>query len=142
MSTALLREFTRFGMTGVASLLAYLLFSNLFHLLGASVWYATAFAWVLAALVSYWGHIHFTYRVTAEHGRMSVRFAVMLLIHCLLTIGITFALADLLGLQYWLTTILTVCTTPIVTYPLGKLWVFKERPQKTLHDKSVLSKNS
>ncbi len=119
-------EFIRYGITGILSLLAYLLFSNLLHVFDCPIWLATIIAWIISVLVSYFGHIHFSYKVTAKHKTMSYRFMLMLAFHFLQTAGITYILSETFELPYLTTTIVTVLLTPITTYPIGKYWVFKE----------------
>lgn len=124
-------EFIRFGATGVLSLLIFVAASNLLFWMGVPMWISTVTAWILSSTASYFGHIHFSYKVEADHERMSWKFIVMLGFHFLLTLAITYILTDLVHLEYSITTVITACLTPLATYPMGKFWVFKEAPVKT-----------
>lgn len=118
-------EFFRYGITGVLALVVYVALSNLLYYLNAPVWLATAIAWCLSSATSYLGHIYFTYRVEADHKRMPVRFGIMLGFHLGLTFLITYVCLNVFELAYLPTTIITVCITPLATFPIGKYWVFK-----------------
>ncbi|MEF2230688.1 MAG: GtrA family protein [Pseudodesulfovibrio sp.] len=118
-------EFVRYGITGVLALVVYLVLSNVLYCFSAPIWLATAVAWCLSAATSYLGHIYFTYRVEADHKRMPVRFAIMLGFHLGLTFLITYVCLNVFGLPYLPTTVVTVCITPLATFPIGKYWVFK-----------------
>lgn len=120
-------EFFRYGITGILCLVVYVVLSNALYFFEIPIWIATSIAWCFSAATSYFGHIHFSYKVTADHKRMSTKFAIMLGIHLGLTFLITYICAGALALPYMLTTVITVCLTPLVTFPIGKLWVFKER---------------
>ena len=119
-------EFVRYGITGLTSLGVYLLLSNLLYHFQAPVWIATAIAWVLSAATSYFGHIHFSYKVEADHKRMPLRFCAMLVFHLGLTALITYVCFHVLGIPYLLTTVITVVITPLATFPIGKYWVFQK----------------
>ncbi|WP_419788227.1 GtrA family protein [Pseudodesulfovibrio sp.] len=129
-----LLELFRFGITGITSMVAYIVFSNVLYHLGLTVWPATATAWIIAALVSYFGHIHFSYKIKPEHKGMSIRFALMLAFHLIQTATLTYIFSDLLKLAYYATTTLTAFITPLATYPMGKFWVFKERKKVPSHE--------
>lgn len=126
--TERLIEFFRYGITGIISLLSYLAFSNLLYFVGCTPSLATVVAWIISVLVSYFGHIHFSYKVDAEHKIMAGRFACMLVFQFLLTAGLTYLFLQLVGLTYFMTTVFTVMITPFATFPMGKYWVFKTQP--------------
>jgi len=128
--TQTLFEVIRFGMTGMLSLVSYLMLSNMLYYVGVEKWLATAIAWSIAALVSYFGHIYFSYRVSAEHQTMSYRFALMLVVHFLQTAGLTYLLSDVLMQTYLVTTVVTVCITPLTTFSMGKYWVFRKNEEE------------
>ena len=122
--------FVRYCLSGGASLLVYIGVGNALYYSGLPPALCTLLAWTGAALVAYFGHIHFSFRVQADHRAMSLRFAVLLGINFLLIAGFTYVLFGLLGVGYSVTSVLVSAATPLVTYPIGKYWVFRE-PAKT-----------
>lgn len=124
-------EIFRYGLTGILCLVVYLALSNLLYFFGVPVWLATAIAWCFSAATSYFGHIYFSYQVTADHKRMPVKFAIMLGFHLGLTVLITYVCFDTFELPFMITTVVTVCLTPLATFPIGKFWVFKVRTDST-----------
>ncbi|MDC0335298.1 GtrA family protein [Pseudodesulfovibrio sp.] len=117
----------RYCLTGCASLLTFVGVSNAFYSVGMHPTASTILAWTASALVAYFGHIHFSYRVQADHRRMLFRFMVLLGIDFLRTTGMTYLLYDLFKASYFLTTIIVGITAPLVSYPISKFWVFKEK---------------
>lgn len=118
--------FVRYCLTGGTSLVAYVGMSNVLYYAGLHPAGCTLIAWTAAALVSYFGHIHFSYRVQADHRRMVIRFLILLGLNFVQTVGLTYLL-HLCGVGYSLTTVLVGISAPLASYPIGKLWVFKEK---------------
>ena len=118
--------FVRYCLSGGASLVVYVGISNALFYAGLNPTASLLCAWTGAALVAYFGHIHFSYRVQADHRAMSIRFAVLLGFNFLLTTVMTYVLYGLLGVDYTVTSVVVSASTPLVTYPIGKYWVFKE----------------
>lgn len=117
-------EFIRFGLVGCSSLLTYVLFSILSHYAGCSPLLAVTIASFLSISVSYFGHIHFTYRVEPEHGRMSWKFVILTVINFAIAQVMTYLLHTHFFIPFWMTSILVGLSIPLVSWPVGKFWVF------------------
>ncbi len=117
-------ELIRFVLVGLVSTLIYFIASNLFYFVFNSGWLATGAAWVIGTIWSYTGHMVFTYRVKANHKRMSWRFLVLSVAMLAHAQVLTYLLYDLLSIKYFYVTIACVITSPMISYPLGKYFVF------------------
>ena len=121
--------FVRYCLTGGASLVAYVGVSNALYHSGLHPTASTLLAWTAAALVAYFGHIYFSYRVQADHKRMVLRFLGLLGINFVQTALLTWLLYDLLAVSYSVTSIIVGISSPVVSYPIGKWWVFNEKTE-------------
>lgn len=121
--------FIRYCMIGGASMLAYIGVSNALYFVGLHPTASTIFAWTIAASIAYFGHIHFSYRVQADHRRMVFKFATLLGINFLQTLAVTYLFFDLLGFSYPVTSLIASVSGPLVSYPINKYWVFRVSPE-------------
>ena len=121
--------FLRYCLTGGASLVAYVGVSNVLYHAGLHPTPSTLFAWSVAALVAYFGHIYFSYRVQADHKRMVLRFLGLLGLNFVQTVVLTWLLYDLFKVGYSLTSVIVGISSPLVSYPIGKWWVFNEKTE-------------
>ena len=122
-------ELVRYGMTGGISSLAYFLVSNLTNWMGLPAWASAFCGWLCAVVVAYLGHMHFTYRVAAEHKRMSPRYLVNALFNLAYTEFMTYFVLGVLLRPYWQSSLAVIVTLPFFSYPMGKFWAFKSSTQ-------------
>lgn len=89
---------------------------------------ANIVAFLTAFMVSYVGHHRFTFRSSEAHRDSLPKFFFVAVIGLALNQLIVFVMVDTLGLQYYSALIVVVLVVPIMTYLLGKVWVFNDRP--------------
>lgn len=119
--------FARYCLTGCTSLATFVGTSNALYFLKIHPTISTFLGWVASALVAYFGHIHFSYRVQANHKKMGIRYIALLGINFIQISSMTYILYELLGVDYSLTSLIVGLSVSLVSYPLGKFWAFKEK---------------
>lgn len=118
-------EVFRYGIVGGSSAISYIAVSNILDYLSLPSMLSAGGAWLLSLLVSYFGHIHFSYKVNAKHNEYSWRFIAMTGINLANTLLITYLIYNLLGLAYIYASLSVAIINPLVLYPIGKYWVFR-----------------
>ncbi len=120
-----LSELIRYGLVGLLSAATYWGGSNVLDRFNTPSYLSASLGWLASVLVSYFGHIFFTYRVKAEHHHRSWKFLVLSGINLSVTVGCTYLFHDAIGLSYRLSSGIITVIIPMISYPIGKFWVFK-----------------
>lgn len=125
MSAAILRQFLRFGLVGVAASLTHIgVALTLIEQAGIDVMAANALAFCVAVLVSYAGNHAWTFRADGRHGRHLPRFLATSLAGLALNQAIVFVATRHFGLGYLAAILIVVALVPLLTFAASKLWAF------------------
>lgn len=123
-----LLELLRYGLVGFATAVAYFFVAMSLDKVGLPSWASVGTARTSAFLLAYYGHLRFTFNVRApEHSRMLSKFLASRALSVFFSFIITYLLHDLAGQPFWLTALVVIVVTPILNWPIGKLWVFRAR---------------
>lgn len=122
------REVLRFLQVGVASNVAYFLMLALLHLyLRLALWQAASVAYAASMGVNYVLHHRHTFRSTERHSAAMVRYLILhvsmlavnsLVLHLLVTVA---------GGRYWVSQAIAIGVVTVLTYLLGREWVFSSK---------------
>jgi putative flippase GtrA len=113
----------RFGLVGILASVIYFASTTAFFWLGAGPLASTAMGQFVSALFSYFGHRYFSFMVTRESNYV-LRFAALMLLNFLLSVGIIWTFTEWLHLSY-VTAVATVSVVvPVVNYLGNRFWVF------------------
>ena len=129
------RRLVRFGLTGVVATLTYAGVSFLLveaGLTGAVT--AAVVAYLASATVSYFGHLHFSFRVEPDHRKFLWRFAVTSAITFPMTIIVTYMITKVLGDSYRLAVAIVMILIPTTNYLCNRFWVFLPASTKNVSD--------
>ncbi len=118
-------QISRFGVIGIAAMLCH----------GFSLWIwvetievqpvlANSYAFLMAFCVSYLGHYHWTFRSTDRHVESTIKFFVVALAGFVLNALIMYLITVIYGLSHWWGFLLIVVSIPLMTYLVGRYWVF------------------
>ena len=120
-----LGRLARFGLTGIVATLTYGGVSSAFVETGLTRPVAAAVIGYLASvMVSYFGHLHFSFRVKPDHQTFFWRFSVAAAISFPLTVLITYVVTDILGESYRLSIAAVMVMIPTINYFCNRFWVF------------------
>ena len=118
----------RFGLVGVTSAAAYFFVSSMFVAIDfAGPVGATTVGQAASALISYFGHLHFSFAVEPDHHRFFWRFLTAALAMFLLNVGLTWLLAHRFQLPYSLVFAIVTVVLATMGYLAGRLWIFVPR---------------
>ncbi|WP_236074859.1 GtrA family protein [Teredinibacter purpureus] len=124
-SRELIVQLLVFGVVGVlATLTHYLVALFSYEGLNLSLYFANLLGYLSAVLVSYFGHGRFTFKQSFRWA-LFVRFSVMSVTTFLCSELMLVGLENYAQLPARFSLAVVVCTIPIVTFVLSKLWVFK-----------------
>jgi len=115
----------RFGLTGTVATLAYAgstIALVRYDLLGPVS--ATIVGYLVGAIISYLGHLHFSFRVEPDHRTFVWRFVVTAAITFPVTIIVTYLVADLLHWPYQIAIAIVTVLNPAIGYLCFRFWVF------------------
>lgn len=125
------RQYARFGTVGLAAAATHVaVFTAFIELAGLVPLVANFIAFCIAALVSFFGHFHWTFRLQTPAGvwqrqRTALpRFFVVALIGLALNSLAVYAVVDLLAWPYPYAVPLMIFAVPLVVFALSKLWAF------------------
>jgi len=115
----------RFGIVGVGAALVYAAVTALAVESGvASPVVASVSGHLVAGLVSYFGHLHFSFAVNPDHQVFAWRFVVIALITIAMNIGVTVLLTMVLGMSYRVAVLVVMVLIPLTNYLCNRFWVF------------------
>jgi len=87
---------------------------------------ANVIAFMMGFQVSYWGHRHWTFSGTKVYHRVAMmRLFVIAVSNFMVNQTLFFIFFKLVGMPYMLALVLVLAILPVVTFTLGKLWVFR-----------------
>jgi len=125
LSRTLIIQLVVFGVVGVTATLTHYFMALFSHeIMTLSLYVANFLGYVSAVMVSFFGHGRFTFQQKLSWG-VFARFA-------LVSVGtfgcselILLALESYFSLSHRISLGVVVCTIPIITFVLSKLWVFR-----------------
>jgi putative flippase GtrA len=119
-------QLVRFGIVGATSALVnFLGVFALVELFSLKPLIANIIAYLIASIVSYVGHYHWTFASNAEHHKSVFKFYIMLGMNLLLNEALYAFFLYVVSLNYQLALILTIVIVPIFTFIVSKLWVYR-----------------
>ena len=117
----------RFGVTGVlATVTHYLVLRLLVETGGLSPSFATAVAFCVAVLVTYFGQSRWVFQQPLRTMRGIGKFLTTAIGGLIANVGIMFAAVNLLGQHYNVGFIAALIVVPTATFVVSKLWVFAQ----------------
>lgn len=118
-------QIIRFGIVGIAAAITHVL-TVIF--LVEHQWMqpliANIFGYLLAFQVSYFGHRHFTFQHSAPISETIGRFVIVATIGFSFNESLFYLFLHYFNQYYPIALLLTLTITPLMTFILGKLWVF------------------
>ena len=121
-------EITRFGAVGVAASVLHIGVALTLIRIGAlGVYGANAVAFLVALVVSYFGHHRWTFDREGRHAEHFPRFVATAILGFILNQCIILLSIEVFGLAYWAGILIVVATVPGIVYLLCKLWAFAVR---------------
>jgi len=116
----------RFGLVGV---LATLCFAGVTYLVAEAGVAAPVLAVIVgnsvAAVVAYFGHLHFSFAVKPNHSAYVRRFAMTTALSFLVTVGTTWLMTEVFNTPYVYSIVLLVVVYPGISYLLNRFWIFE-----------------
>jgi putative flippase GtrA len=115
----------RFGIVGIVVTLVYgfVTFALVSSSLANAV-SATVIGHITAGLVSYFGHLRFSFAVNPEHRTFLWRFLVIAAAMFAVNIAITWLFTSVLGVSYVISIATVAILIPLMNYLCNRLWVF------------------
>jgi putative flippase GtrA len=115
----------RFGFVGasVAACYAAITFSIVRSGLGGPMT-ATIFGHIIAAILSYFGHMYFSFAVNPDHRIFLGRFAVVAGLTFALNVALTWLLTSVFRTPYQVPILVVTIAIPAANYVLNRFWVF------------------
>ena len=118
------RRIVRYAMTGLLSTIAYVFTVILLTVNGADPILSNVIGVAIASIISYLGHLHFTFRVEKNHPKYFWRFTLVVATTLLFTAGITFLVTKVLRLPNEISIAAAVILIPATSYIFNRCWVF------------------
>lgn len=116
----------RFGVTGAVATLTYaVITSALATWAAADPVTAAAVGYLVAGSISYFGHIHFSFRVEPDHRRFFWRFVLTALVTFPLTVGCTWLITVVFGYSIYASVATVTVLVPLTNYLCNRYWVFR-----------------
>jgi putative flippase GtrA len=115
----------RFGLTGIVATLTYggvsyaLVESSVSGPIAAAV-----FGYLASATVSYFGHIHFSFRVEPDHRKFIWRFVTTSIVTFPMAVVITYIITTGLGRSNQIAVVAVMVLIPLMNYFCNRFWVF------------------
>jgi putative flippase GtrA len=118
----------RFGFVGVLATLVYAAVTSAIVEAGLGIPIAASIVgYLAAAIVSYFGHLRFSFAVEAEHEVFAWRFLVVAAAAFAANILVFYLFGTVLGASYRISVAMVAMLMPIVSYVLNRFWVFVPR---------------
>lgn len=117
----------RFGLTGVVATTVYAMVSLLaIEAFGAAPVAGSVLGYAAATGVSFYGHSLFSFQVRLDHGTALRRFLVLAAASFVLSTGLMWLIADIMGLSPRIAVAVITIVIPINNYICSRFWVFRE----------------
>lgn len=120
-------RFARFVAIGGLGAGVYAVLSVGLDALGTPLWVSAGVARAVTLAVAFHGHGVYTFGLTRLHGNMAVKFLISRGLNVAYGIGLTYLVVAGLGAAYWVAAAAVIVTTPLVSYPVLRAWVFAGR---------------
>jgi putative flippase GtrA len=121
-------EFARIVRFGIVGTLAAVLYAavttSIVELRIANPIVATIVGHFCAAVVSYFGHLRFSFAVNPDHQIFLWRFLVVAAAAFAMNIGVSWLFTMTLGLPYFVAVVTVAVLVPITNYVCNRYWVF------------------
>jgi putative flippase GtrA len=115
----------RFGIVGILAAALYAAVTSAIIETGiANPIAATIIGHLAAGVVSYVGHLHFSFAVNPDHQIFLWRFLVVAAVAFAVNIGLTWLFTIALGLPYVVAVATVTVLVPIINYVCNRYWVF------------------
>ena len=115
----------RFGITGIVSALTYMVLTFVIVETGlAKPIIATIVGYLAAAILSYFGHLYFSFQVEPDHRKFLWRFLVTALVTFALSIFVTWLITDILGGSYRISIAVVTVLLPLINFFCSRFWIF------------------
>jgi len=125
LDSALVRQLFFFGIVGISATLTHYFVALLSHdFLGVSLYIANLLGYCSAVAISYFGHSKLTFS-RELNWLVFTRFVVVSVCTFGLSELILWGLESQIKLHHALSLAVVVCTIPVITFLLSKLWVFR-----------------
>jgi putative flippase GtrA len=120
-----LLRIVRFGFVGGSVAICYAAITFLIVWSGlAGSLVATIIGHLIASVLSYLGHLHFTFGVAADHRTFLSRFAVVAAATLALNVILTWFLVSVLHSAFQIPILVVTIAIPAANYLLNRFWVF------------------
>jgi len=87
--------------------------------------WAAVLAVTASAAISYFGHIHWTFRIDAKHGDFLPKFIASAVAAYILSYVVTYLLNDMMGVAYFPSFLILGMVIPAANYVMFRFWVFR-----------------
>lgn len=126
VSRELVYQLAVFGVVGVSATLTHYFVALFSHEWAqVALYYANIMGYCAAVAISYFGHGKLTFR-RELNWPVFLRFAIVSLTTLGLSELILLALETWLAVSHRISLAVVVCTIPVITFLLSKLWVFRK----------------
>jgi putative flippase GtrA len=116
----------RFGLVGITATLVYAASSLLsVRELGVTTVVGTTIGYLLSTIISYFGHMGFSFSVESDHGDYLPKFALLSVISYGINVGMVILIVDYLQFPYSVAVAVLTVMIPIINYLLSRFWVFR-----------------
>jgi putative flippase GtrA len=115
----------RFGVVGISATLVYIaaaMFAD--EWLGFTAVAGAIVGQAASTAVSYFGHLHYSFRVKSDHRVFLWRFTLISLVVLVLNTGVSWTLTDVFGTSHRIAIAVLAVLIPITTYLCNRFWVF------------------
>ena len=89
---------------------------------------ASVIGYFCAALISYFGHLYYSFRVTPDHRTFLWRFAITVVVTSGMTVGCTWLMTEYWSYPAWAAVLAVTLLIPATNYVCGRFWVFLPKP--------------
>lgn len=120
-----LSRLLRFGAVGIFATIVYPVVTLGVVSIGANAILATSIGHIAAGVVSYLGHLRYSFRVAPDHGFYLRRFFVAAAAMFAGNLAITWLFISVLGLSSVVSVAVVGVLIPIVNYLCSRFWVFR-----------------
>ena len=125
------RQVIRYGFVGVAATVAHVcMVVSLVEAVGVRFFYANLAGYVTGFVVSYVGHLTWTFGQRGGHQQKLPRFLLAWISLVCLGQLTAYVMVDVLGLPYLAALTVIVTLIPLLGFTVGKIWVFKDHPSE------------
>jgi putative flippase GtrA len=120
-----LARIARFGVVGLGATLVYLGASSiLFEIFCLPAVASSVIGQAISALVSYFGHAAYSFRVDSNHSFYLIRFLIILALTFVINAVITWLFTSVLQISSQITFVVVTILIPVANYIGNRLWVF------------------